>query len=229
MHGFHGNGKRRSYFEGWYFKQQNEEDTVAFIPAFHVNASGQASASLQVITNEGSCYVGFPKQAFHASQKQLLLHLGDCVFSSNGCDLNIDEKECTLHGALRFGAFTPPAYDIMGPFRFVPFMQCRHSILSLHHQVDGRLTINGKNIHIQNGSGFQNNSAFLQLIVTSYSGTGAGKLVNPLLPAAFLFIVFIHIPDIKMVVKYLFFTFTSLITLCGILGKISKKSPGDNS
>ena len=64
MHSFHGTGKRRSYFEGWYFKQQNEEDTVALIPAFHVNATGQASASLQVITNEGSCYVSFPNRHF---------------------------------------------------------------------------------------------------------------------------------------------------------------------
>lgn len=154
MNSFHGTGKRCSYFEGWYFKQQNSEDTVALIPAFHVDASRQASASLQVITNEESCYVHFPEQAFRASRKRLLLHLGDCVFSSNGCELNINGRDCTLHGGLRFGEFTPPAYDIMGPFRFVPFMQCRHSVFSLYHRVDGWLTVNGKNISIRNGSGY---------------------------------------------------------------------------
>ena len=45
---------------------------------------------------------------------------------------------------MRFGAFTPIKYDIMGPFRFVPFMECRHSVLSMYHTVDGVIEINGE-------------------------------------------------------------------------------------
>lgn len=42
----------RGYFKGWYFKQQNDTDTVALIPAFHTDDCGNSSASLQVITAE---------------------------------------------------------------------------------------------------------------------------------------------------------------------------------
>lgn len=40
---------RLPYFEGWYLKQQNGRDTVALIPAIHIDRRGGCSASLQVI------------------------------------------------------------------------------------------------------------------------------------------------------------------------------------
>ena len=49
----------KGYFEGWYLKQQTQEDTVAFIPAFHKDATGKAGASLQVITKENSYTANF--------------------------------------------------------------------------------------------------------------------------------------------------------------------------
>ena len=49
---FHGANKKKSYFEGWYLKQQNQEETLAFIPAWHVDGRGRPSASLQVVTRD---------------------------------------------------------------------------------------------------------------------------------------------------------------------------------
>ena len=45
-------------------------------------------------------------------------------------------------GSVQFGALMPIQYDIMGPFRYVPFMQCRHSVFSMRHSVFGTLFIN---------------------------------------------------------------------------------------
>lgn len=42
----------------------------------------------------------------------------------------------------------------MGPFQFVPFMQCRHSVFSMKHQVNGQITINGQIYKFQNGIGY---------------------------------------------------------------------------
>ena len=36
--------KRKARFEGWYFKHQNAHHTVAFIPGYHVDEDGNASA-----------------------------------------------------------------------------------------------------------------------------------------------------------------------------------------
>jgi hypothetical protein len=42
----------------------------------------------------------------------------------------------------------------MGPFRFVPLMECRHSIFSLSHRVDGQISINGRETVFSNGTGY---------------------------------------------------------------------------
>ncbi len=154
MRSFHGAGKRRSYFEGWYLKQQNETGTVAFIPAFHVDEAGRVSASLQVVGDGSAFWLPFPEQEFHANRGEFLVRLGNSVFSRRGCRLDVHARGCELEGALSFGPFTPPRYDIMGPFCFVPFLQCRHSVFSLYHRVNGTLTLNGKSMTFRNGSGY---------------------------------------------------------------------------
>lgn len=42
----------------------------------------------------------------------------------------------------------------MGPFQFVPFMLCRHSVFSMGHRINGQLTINGKEMRFQDGIGY---------------------------------------------------------------------------
>ena len=44
-------------------------------------------------------------------------------------------------GKLIFSKFTPLKYDVMGPFRYIPFMQCRHSVFSLAHNIKGNNAI----------------------------------------------------------------------------------------
>lgn len=154
MRSFHGKGKRTSYFEGWYLKQQNESETVALIPAYHIDSAGKASASLQVITDEGEWHLDFPAHAFSAEPDRFRVRMGDCTFTEQGCELQWAGQDCTLDGSLRFGPFTPLAKDIMGPFRFMPLMECRHSVFSLNHRVDGEMRLNSKAFCFKNGAGY---------------------------------------------------------------------------
>lgn len=154
MSSFHGKNKKHTYFEGWYLKHQNTSDTVAFIPAFHINEEGYAQASLQIITNEISCNINFPSHKFLANPGRFFVRLGDCIFSEHGCKITIKTKDLEIRGRLKYGPFTPPCYDIMGPFRFAPFMECRHSVFSLHHRVYGTLMINGKKFRFHNSAGY---------------------------------------------------------------------------
>lgn len=57
--------------------------------------------------------------------------------------MDIHTPELHAIGDLRFGPFSPLRYDIMGPFRYVPFIQCRHSVFSMKHTVHGEISING--------------------------------------------------------------------------------------
>ena len=59
-----------------------------------------------------------------------------------------------VKGRLHFSDLTPIKYDIMGPFQFVPFMECRHSVFSMMHRVDGTLTINGEKYSFENALGY---------------------------------------------------------------------------
>lgn len=144
----------RRYFEGWYFKQQNGAETVALIPAFHVNKEGHPSASLQVITNDAAHQIDFSADEFLANRKDMTIRLGDSFFSRHGCRLHVKNKSHSLQGVLHFSDFTKPSYDMMGPFRFVPFMECRHSVFSLWHRVDGMLSLNGRDIRFHAGTGY---------------------------------------------------------------------------
>lgn len=145
---------KRGYFEGWYFKQQNNTETIALIPAYHMDKSGRALASLQIITDTRACNIDFPPQVFKADRKKFVVRLAECTFSAQGCELSVKSSDCTLKGRLRFGAFARPAYDIMGPFRFVPLMQCRHSVFSFRHRVDGELIFNGNKLIFENARGY---------------------------------------------------------------------------
>jgi len=154
MSSFYGKLKRRGYFEGWYFKQQNKSESVALIPAFHVDSAGRASASLQVITGSQAYHLDYPAEESYKDSREFLVHLGNCTFSGHGCKLDTAAEGCTLKGSLRFGPLTPPAYDMMGPFHFMPFMECRHSVLSLFHRVDGVISVNGRRYFFENSLGY---------------------------------------------------------------------------
>lgn len=154
MYGFHGDKKHHSYFEGWYLKQQNDVSAVALIPAFHVSEDGKQSASLQIITEEVSYNIKYQVQNFKASKKRFLVQVGDNVFSEYGCKLNCKVEGFEMRGSLRYSPFRRTDYDIMGPFKYVPFMECRHSVFSLTHTVNGSIKINDKEYTFLNHTGY---------------------------------------------------------------------------
>ena len=142
---------KKDYFKGWYFKCSSKNKTIAFIPAFH-SRNNNETASLQIITDENSYNLSFPFLAY--SEKPLYIRIGNNVFSENGIIINIKSDNLTIKGNLQFGKFSPIGYDIMGPFKYIPFMQCRHSVYSMRHQVNGNLTVNNQHINFQSGIGY---------------------------------------------------------------------------
>ena len=75
------------------------------------------------------------------------------MFCEQGLKLNIKTDAFTAYGDLTFGPLSTICYDIMGPFRYVPFMECRHSVFSMTHTVNGSLNINGDKHEFDNGAG----------------------------------------------------------------------------
>ena len=68
---YYGEKNTGPYFEGWYFKLRAREGrTLALIPAMHLDAAGNRTASLQVVTGERAWYIPFPGDAFDAKEKK---------------------------------------------------------------------------------------------------------------------------------------------------------------
>ncbi len=138
-------------FWGWYFKCQSDKQTLAVIPAIHKDKN-EKSSSIQLITESGSWNAVFPFSAH--SKKRSFIEIDGNKFGGQGIDLNINTPELTAKGTVIFDRLTPISYDIMGPFCLVPFMECRHSVVSMKHRVTGEIVINGTPYIFDNAAGY---------------------------------------------------------------------------
>lgn len=138
-------------FCGWYLKCQSEEHTLAFIPAAHTSG-GVSSSSLQVITPTDRWNIPLPRGVLRWDRPRAIL--GENRFSSSGIHLNLHTNSLTAVGELHFGLPSPIRFDIMGPFRYIPWMECRHRVFSMHHRVCGQVTISGTPYRFPNGVGY---------------------------------------------------------------------------
>lgn len=143
--------RNKGYFKGWYFKCCTDDKTVAFIPAYHCGNDTDA-ASLQIITDNAAYNISF--NSLQYSEHPLRVTLGNCSFSEKGITLNLRNKKPKLEGFISFHSLSPIRYDIMGPFALVPFMQCRHSVYSMAHRIDGRITVDDEHFDFKNGVGY---------------------------------------------------------------------------
>ncbi|MBQ6820728.1 MAG: hypothetical protein IJO26_05480 [Clostridium sp.] len=148
------NTYKNSYFEGWYFKQQTRNYSIAFIPGINIDRNGNKYAFIQVIDEEKSYNINYDFKYFSISEDKLTIQIENNIFSINGIDINIKNKDINIKGKLIYKDITKVKSDIMGPFAFFPFMECIHGILSLKHKVNGILEINDKEIEFLDDSGY---------------------------------------------------------------------------
>ncbi len=139
------------YFRGYYFKCCDGEKAVAFIPEAHGSGKSRG-ASVQVITEDRAYSV--PYRGVRFGEGRLDIRAGKNRFYAGGMTVDICRPGCGIHGELRFGRLCRIKYGIMGPFGLVPFMQCRHEVVSMEHSVTGRLDINGRVYDFKDGRGY---------------------------------------------------------------------------
>lgn len=141
----------RKYFCGWYYRCQSDDQTLAIIPSVHKTKDSEFCA-IQLITDTQAFHAQFPYCNFQKERNQI--RIDNNRFGTSGISLDIHTSEFQATGSVRFGAFTPIRYDIMGPFQYIPFMQCRHSVYSMHHRIDGQIRVNGVPYVFQNAVGY---------------------------------------------------------------------------
>lgn len=156
---YHGWGRERSYFEGWYFKivDPTGQYVFAVIPGISKKEDGQQHAFIQVLDGTAckASYHNFDAADFKPATGAFQVQLGKNEFSGNGLLLDLPE----LKGQLTFsGQQGWPkmlgAPGIMGWYSFIPFMECYHGVLSLHHVLKGSLQVHGQAVDFTGGIGY---------------------------------------------------------------------------
>ena len=159
---FQGNSSKKNYFEGWYFKvvSADGKNTWAFIPGISLN-NNDSHSFIQAIngTTGETWYCKYPAESFSCSRDSFNTRVSGSHFFDNGFTLEIAESGSSFSGVIEFidpvrfpVSFLRPG--IMGWYRYVPFMECYHGVVSLDHGLKGSLTINGKDVDFTGGKGY---------------------------------------------------------------------------
>jgi len=159
---FQGSLKNKNYFEGWYFKHVSADlkKGWSFIPGVSL-AENDSHAFIQIINGvTGKTeYVKFPLDKFVWDKKSLYLKVGSSVFTENYIDLKIENGNYKVEGQIEYknlvkypkSLFSP---GIMGWYSFVPFMECKHGIISINHNLAGEIKVNNELIDFEGGKGY---------------------------------------------------------------------------
>ncbi len=156
---YHGWGKNKRYFEGWYYKVLNkaEDKAFAFIPGIAMDENGAQQAFIQVLDGKKltAAYHKYDFNQFKPAAGKFAVEIANSFFQRESIQLDLPniKGKLTFHNQVPWSSswYSP---NIMGPFSFVPFMQCYHGILSMNHRIEGTLTIDDEPINFTGGKGY---------------------------------------------------------------------------
>lgn len=162
--GYHGGNLTKGHFEGWYVKlvSADREFRLAVIPGVFLapEEDGPHEAFVQVLDGATgrSWYVPYPLAEFSAAADQFEVRVGPNTFSSSGVHLELPEVD--LFGEVSFPSpldpwpVSPVSPGAMGPFAFIPFMECYHGVVSFGHSLAGQVTLDGTEVDLAGGKGY---------------------------------------------------------------------------
>ncbi|MDF2804212.1 MAG: hypothetical protein K0S61_4117 [Anaerocolumna sp.] len=144
----------KRYFEGWYFKHQIGNQVIAFIPGINLGADGKKKGFIQIISNENSYYIDFPYERCKFNRKKCYVKIGANVFSKKGIKVNLHTPDIQITGKIKYGSLERIKYCIMGYYRYLPFMECKHEVISMKHSLKGYLNIFDNRLKLTEGRGY---------------------------------------------------------------------------
>lgn len=161
---FHGKGKKKDFFEGWYFKMvdRSENTVYAVIPGVSLSENRLKSHAFIMFLDarvQRMHYFRYPLDELKASDKKFELIVGQSSFSISEMRLNLEQGEKRIVAHIGFKDTYPwpvrlLSPGVMGWYAFVPGMECYHGILSMDHVLEGFVEIDGIKTDLNNGRGY---------------------------------------------------------------------------
>lgn len=161
---FQGKGKKKDYFEGWYFKSVSNDEKTAFaiIPGLSVTRDHQKSHAFIMIMDarhQQLYYFQYPLTEFWASEDEFEIRIGNNCFNTTGILLDLEDEDHEIKAHLKFKNIIPWPVKlfspgVMGWYTFIPFMECYHGVLSFNHTIDGYVEVDGEKNDFSSGKGY---------------------------------------------------------------------------
>ncbi len=161
---FQGKHKTDYYFEGYFFKFVDAacRNILAIIPGIFIGTQpDDTHAFIQILDGQRhkSTYHRFPMKEFNASNSKFAFQIGANHFQEDQIELNLNDTSRTLLGKVKFSGQKPwpvrlTSPGVMGWYRFVPFMECYHGVLSMDHSIAGTLALDRETIDFTGGRGY---------------------------------------------------------------------------
>lgn len=161
---FHGQRKKKDFFEGWYFKMvdRSEKSACAVIPGVSIAKDPSKSHAFVMFLDartQTMRYFRYPLGDLWASDKKFELTIGGSSFSTDGMSLNLEQGRDLMTASISFkDAYPWPVKllspGVMGWYAFVPGMECYHGILSMDHSIEGFIEVNGTGTDFTGGRGY---------------------------------------------------------------------------
>lgn len=161
---FHGRGKKKDFFEGWYFKMVDRSENAAYavIPGVSISENHLKSHAFIMFLDarvQQMHYFKYPLDDLKACDKKFELSIGGSFFSISEMRLNLEqgEKRIVAHTGFKDTYPWPVRLlspGVMGWYAFVPGMECYHGILSMDHALEGFVEIDGIKTDLNGGRGY---------------------------------------------------------------------------
>lgn len=161
---FQGTHRKKGYFEGWYLKLIDAARTSVFalIPGVSIGKAKEESHAfvqlINAITGKTE-YFRFAFEEFYADSRKFDVRIGGNHFWDGGVEVDLHNETTSLKASLRFENIEkyPTSFfhpGIMGPFSFVPGMECYHGIVNIRHTIIGTMTYNAAALDMTGGEGY---------------------------------------------------------------------------
>jgi hypothetical protein len=158
---FQGNLHRNNYFEGWYLKHVTADlsQSISIIPG--ISLSKDPHCFIQVLNGVTSeaFYIRYDLKDFSTGPRRFAVRIGESFFSDLYSEIHINNENLKADGRIEYrdsvpypGTLINPG--IMGWYSFVPFMECKHGVISVNNNLSGILKLNGLVIDFTDGKGY---------------------------------------------------------------------------
>lgn len=162
--GYNGMIQSVNYFEGWYFKLISADKSCVLAVIVGVSRGKcreDRHSFIQLINSVSakSHYILFPYEEFHAMGTYFDVQIGNNRFCTTGIKLDIDTNEIKIAGKIDFYdierfPMTLFRRSVMGPYLYVPFMECYHGVVNITQKLQGSLQVDFRTLSFDGGSGY---------------------------------------------------------------------------